>query len=301
MRRTSLWAALLLGCIAAPVGAQAPAPPPVTPAAPPAAPPTAPPTTNARPVETVAPHPVATIETAKGVIKIELYPEEAPKTVENFVTLTKKGFYDGLTFHRVEPGFVIQGGDPSGNGSGGPGYTIPDEQNKTLVHDVGAVAMAKTRQPNSAGSQFYIVISQAAHFLDGKYTIFGKVIEGQDVAEKIAVGDKMTKVAIAEPAPPQPPSAANAAETPSVGAEVTKIVLPALTDRMRSGAFKPSVKATVTIDVDGSHIELIEPSGSPDADRAISDAMKRWEWKPATKDGKPVKTMKQLQIELAIR
>jgi peptidyl-prolyl cis-trans isomerase B (cyclophilin B) len=250
-------------------------------------------------------HLIATIETAKGVIKIELHPDDAPKTVDNFVTLAKKGFYDGLTFHRVEPNFVIQGGDPNGNGTGGPGYTIPDEPNKSLTHDVGAVAMAKTSQPNSAGSQFYIVVGRSAHFLDGRYTIFGKVIEGQDVAERIAVGDKMTKVTVAEVkgvSPGASPAAASQGDSPpTTVAEVTKIVLPALTDRMRSGAFKQSVTATVTVDADGTHTELVEPSGSPDADRAVADAMKRWEWKPATKDGKPVKSMKQIQIELAVR
>jgi cyclophilin family peptidyl-prolyl cis-trans isomerase len=146
-----------------------------------------------------APHPIAVIETAKGVIKIKLFPEEAPKTVENFVKLANKGFYNGLTFHRVEPGFVIQGGDPKGDGTGGPGYTIPDEQDKTLKHNRGAVAMAKSSAPNSAGSQFYIVIDKPAPQLDGGYTVFGQVISGQNVAEKIAKGDKMTKVYIIPP------------------------------------------------------------------------------------------------------
>jgi cyclophilin family peptidyl-prolyl cis-trans isomerase len=144
-------------------------------------------------------HPIAVIETAKGVIKIKLYPEEAPKTVENFIKLANKGYYNGLTFHRVEPGFVIQGGDPKGNGSGGPGYTIPDEKNTKLKHNRGAVAMAKTSAPNSAGSQFYIVINKPAPQLDGGYTVFGQVISGQSVAEKIAKGDKMTKVYIIQP------------------------------------------------------------------------------------------------------
>jgi len=106
-----------------------------------------------------------------GEIRIEFYPEDAPKTVENFVTLAKKGFYDGLTFHRVEPGFVVQGGDPKGNGTGGPGYTIKAEFNKQK-HLRGAVAMARSQDPDSAGSQFYICF-QPAPFLDGKYTVFG--------------------------------------------------------------------------------------------------------------------------------
>jgi TonB family protein len=309
MRRISLWVALLFVGVARAALAQTPPPTPAAPAPAPQTPAPVPavlPPANAKPaaVNPAATHPVATIETSKGAIKIELYPEEAPKTVENFVTLVKKGFYDGLTFHRVVPNFVIQGGDPSGDGTGGPGYRIEDEQNKSLTHDVGAVAMAKTpNQPNSAGSQFYIVIGKPAHGLDGGYTIFGRVIDGQAVAEQIAKGDKMTKVSIAEPEAAPSPTAATGgdATAPATGAEVTKIVLPALTDRMRSGTFKPSVNVTITVDADGTHTELIEPSGNPDADRAVADAMKRWEWKPATKDGKPAKSTKQIQIELVVR
>ena len=133
-----------------------------------------------------------------GDIVIEFYPEDAPKTVENFVTLAKKGFYNGVTFHRVEPGFVVQGGDPKGNGTGGPGYTIKDEFNKQK-HVRGAVAMARTQAPNSAGSQFYITLAPA-HFLDGQYTVFGQVTSGMEVVDKIRVGDKMKSVKIQEPA-----------------------------------------------------------------------------------------------------
>ncbi len=133
-----------------------------------------------------------------GEITIEFFPEDAPKTVENFVTLANKGFYDGLTFHRVEPGFVVQGGDPKGNGTGGPGYNIKAEFNKQK-HDRGAVAMARSQSPDSAGSQFYITLGPA-HFLDGKYTVFGKVTSGMDVVDKIKIGDKMKSVKIVEAA-----------------------------------------------------------------------------------------------------
>ena len=144
-------------------------------------------------------HPIATIVTNKGTIKIKLFPEEAPKTVENFVKLANKGFYNNLTFHRVEPNFVIQGGDPKGDGTGGPGYMIKNEPNKKLKHNVGAVAMANAG-PDTAGSQFYIVIGQPAPHLDnGNYTIFGQVFQGQAVAEKIAVGDRMKTVTITPP------------------------------------------------------------------------------------------------------
>jgi cyclophilin family peptidyl-prolyl cis-trans isomerase len=148
------------------------------------------PSQGAKPVKQTA-----TITMDKGgEIKIEFFPEDAPKTVENFVTLTNKGFYDGLTFHRVEPGFVVQGGDPKGNGTGGPGYKIKAEFNKQ-PHVRGALAMARSNDPDSAGSQFYIVLAPA-HFLDGKYTVFGKVTSGMDVVDKIRVGDKMKSVKI---------------------------------------------------------------------------------------------------------
>ena len=146
--------------------------------------------------------PVAVIQTAKGVIKILLYPEEAPQTVENFIKLADKGFYNGLTFHRVDPNFVVQGGDPKGDGTGGSGNDIKNEANKKLRHNRGAVAMANHGR-DTANSQFYIVLTKPAPFLDekyedgvNKYTIFGQVIVGQDVAEKLAIGDKMTKVTI---------------------------------------------------------------------------------------------------------
>jgi len=133
-----------------------------------------------------------------GEINIEFFPDDAPKTVENFVTLAKKGYYDGVTFHRVEPNFVVQGGDPKGNGTGGPGYTIKDEFNKQQ-HVRGVVAMARTQAPNSAGSQFYITLAPA-HFLDNQYTVFGRVTSGMEIVDKIKVGDKMKSVKIIEAA-----------------------------------------------------------------------------------------------------
>lgn len=150
-------------------------------------------------------HPIATIDTDKGVIKVKLYPEEAPNTVANFISLARKGFYKGLNFHRVEPGFVIQGGDPKGDGSGGPGYAIKNEANKKLKHNRGALAMANAGR-DTAGSQFYIVITKPAPHLDnGNYTIFGQVISGQEVAEKIAVGDKIKNTTIAGAKTPYTP------------------------------------------------------------------------------------------------
>ncbi len=139
---------------------------------------------------------VVRIETAKGTIRFRLYEKEAPVTTGNFAGLVGKGFYNGLTFHRVEPGFVVQGGDPKGNGTGDAGTNIPLEVAPNVKHDgKGVVAMARSQAPNSASCQFYITLGAAPH-LDGGYAVFGKVIEGQQVVDKIAVGDKMTKVTL---------------------------------------------------------------------------------------------------------
>jgi peptidyl-prolyl cis-trans isomerase B (cyclophilin B) len=138
----------------------------------------------------------AKIVTPQGEIVFRFYPQDAPLTVASFIKLARNGFYDGLNFHRVEPGFVIQGGCPQGTGTGGPGYRLKAEFNDRL-HDAGAVAMARSQSPDSAGSQFYICLEDA-HFLDHKYTVFGHVTSGLDVARRIKVGDAM-KVVI-EPA-----------------------------------------------------------------------------------------------------
>jgi peptidyl-prolyl cis-trans isomerase B (cyclophilin B) len=126
----------------------------------------------------------ATLFTSRGMIGLELYPNDAPKTVDNFVRLARTGFYDGVTFHRVIPDFMIQGGDPTGTGSGGPGYTFEDEINDHKV-ERGAVAMANAG-PNTNGSQFFIVTTDAAPWLDGKHTVFGKVTSGMDVVDTIS-------------------------------------------------------------------------------------------------------------------
>jgi cyclophilin family peptidyl-prolyl cis-trans isomerase len=126
----------------------------------------------------------ATLQTNHGGIEVELYPDAAPKTVDNFVKLARDGFYDGLIFHRVIPDFMIQGGDPTGTGRGGPGYQFEDEFNKHKV-DRGALAMANAG-PNTNGSQFFIVTADACPWLDGKHTVFGRVTSGIDVAEKIS-------------------------------------------------------------------------------------------------------------------
>ena len=139
----------------------------------------------------------ATIETDKGDIELKLYPENAPKTVNNFVFLAKEGFYDGVTFHRVIGDFMIQGGDPTGTGSGGPGYKFKDEvKNNPLRHETGVLSMANSG-PNTNGSQFFITHSPQPH-LNGRHTVFGKVVNGMDVVNAIQQGDAMVKVSIQE-------------------------------------------------------------------------------------------------------
>lgn len=136
-------------------------------------------------------NPIVTIEMENGdLIKIELYPEIAPNTVKNYISLVSKGYYDGLIFHRVIKGFMIQGGCPEGTGTGGPGYSIKGEfaQNgfeNNLKHTAGVISMARSMMPNSAGSQFFIMHQDSPH-LDGAYAAFGKVVEGMDVVNKIA-------------------------------------------------------------------------------------------------------------------
>ena len=138
----------------------------------------------------MAKNPIVTFETTAGTITAELYPEIAPNTVNNFISLINKGFYDGLIFHRVIKGFMIQGGDPDGVGTGGPGYSIKGEfaingVENDLKHTAGVLSMARSMMPDSAGSQFFIMHKDAPH-LDGAYAAFGKVIEGMDIVEKLA-------------------------------------------------------------------------------------------------------------------
>lgn len=134
------------------------------------------------------------ISTNKGDIVFTFYPDDAPQHSAAFIKLAEAGFYDGLKFHRVEPGFVIQGGDPEGNGAGGPGYRLKAEFN-THPHVRGTVAMARAASPDSAGSQFYICLDDA-RFLDRQYTVFGQMIDGFEALDAIRVGDTMTKVEI---------------------------------------------------------------------------------------------------------
>jgi cyclophilin family peptidyl-prolyl cis-trans isomerase len=149
---------------------------------------------------------VLKIKTIKGDILVELFDKAEPITAGNFLLLAEAGFFHNLTFHRVVPDFVIQGGDPKGNGSGGPGFTIPDEVSPTIKHDRGILSMAKTSQPNSAGSQFFICTGKAGptgsvSHLDGSYAAFGRVLQGMDVVDKIMVGDRIDDIELVKESP----------------------------------------------------------------------------------------------------
>jgi len=137
----------------------------------------------------------ARIETSRGTIELELYPEHAPKTVNNFVFLAGEGFYDGVSFHRVIDNFMIQGGDPTGSGMGGPGYRFEDEcDGNPLTHETGALSMANAG-PDTNGSQFFITHGPTPH-LNGRHTVFGRVVSGQDVVDAVCQGDVMDKVTV---------------------------------------------------------------------------------------------------------
>jgi len=139
----------------------------------------------------------ALLQTDKGDIKLDLYPQHAPKTVNNFVFLAREGFYDGVSFHRVISNFMIQGGDPTGTGAGGPGYKFEDEvKGNPLKHETGVISMANAG-PNTNGSQFFITHSPQQH-LNGNHTVFGKVTAGQEVVDAISQGDRIVKVEITE-------------------------------------------------------------------------------------------------------
>lgn len=138
----------------------------------------------------------ATIETTQGTIVAELYSKDAPNTVKNFIRLSESGFYDGIIWHRYEPNFVIQGGDPLGNGTGDAGYNIDFEKN-SRTHELGALGVARSSDPNSGSCQFYICLSPV-HSLDGNYVVFGKVLQGMDVVNKIRVSDTIKKISITQ-------------------------------------------------------------------------------------------------------
>ena len=138
----------------------------------------------------------ATLETNKGTIELEIFSDEVPMTAANFVNLAKRGYYNGLTFHRVIADFMVQGGDPTGTGAGGPGYKFGDETKPSLKHDVPGILSMANAGPGTNGSQFFIT-HVPTPWLDGRHTVFGKVLKGQDIVNSIAQGDKITKISFA--------------------------------------------------------------------------------------------------------
>lgn len=227
--------------------------------------------------------PIATIETGKGTIQVELEPTEAPVAVSNFISLAQRGFYDGLTFHRVEDS-LVQGGDPLGNGTGGPGYAIPYEQNRGLKNLKGVIGMARGQERDSAGSQFYLLKKDVPGFDVNGYTLFGRVTSGQEVLDKIVVGDKMTRVSVAVPASYKP-----RAFGPSRDAEPQTLFYPVLPEDLAGRTYSQTVKVKVVVGLTGSaDITLTKPSGDDDVDEAILSAIRQWRWQPALKQGQPV-------------
>lgn len=191
-----LVAALLAGCPKQTAEAPEPLPPAQEPE------PTQPAAEEATPV-TEGTETIVKIATEKGDIICRLFDEQAPITAGNFLLLVDTGFYDGLTIHRRDEGFVIQGGDPQGNGFGGPGFSIPLEVSEELKHGRGVLSMARSENPDSAGSQFFVCLSDNMNVrgLDMSYAVFGEVTEGMDVVDKIAIGDKMTRVTVESESP----------------------------------------------------------------------------------------------------
>lgn len=235
--------------------------------------------------------PIVSLETERGPIVMELYPDEAPETVANFITLVKKGFYNGLTFHRIED-WVAQGGDPKGDGSGGPGYAIKNEPNKNLKHDRGAVGMANSGR-DTGGSQFYIILRKPAPALDGgQYTLFGRVTAGQDIAEKLQKGDKITRATVQEPE--------GYKFGPTREAEPEFVVPATLPPDATNRRYKSTVRVRVEIAPSGTATaELKNKSGDRDVDAAVLEAVRLWKWKPALKNGDPVKSAREFEYDIA--
>lgn len=238
--------------------------------------------------------PIATLETSKGTIQIELEPTEAPVAVSNFISLAQRGFYDNLTFHRVEAD-LVQGGDPLGNGTGGPGYSIPFEQNRGLKNTRGVIGMARGAERDSAGSQFYILKKDVPGFDVNGYTLFGRVTVGLDVVEKIAVGDKITKASVVVP-----PTYKPRAFGPTRNAEPQTLFYPILPQDAASRTYSRAVKVKVAVGATGSvEINLTRGSGDEEIDEAIVAAIRQWQWQPALKTGQPVAQTLEFVYDLA--
>ncbi|MGC4044221.1 MAG: peptidylprolyl isomerase [Armatimonas sp.] len=231
--------------------------------------------------------PLVTMQTSKGTITMDLYPDEAPIATQNFIDLIRKKFYDGLTFHRIED-FVAQGGDPKGDGTGGPGYSIKSEINAILRHGRGALGMANSGR-DTAGSQFYFVKKDSFQLDNGQYTLFGKVTAGMDVVDKLAKGDKIVTVTV---------------ETPQMGptkrAEPDNLAYPVLPDNVSARQFLRTVRVKAQIGVQGgtAKVTLVKGSGDKEIDAAILEALGVWRWSPALVKGEPVVSEQEFTYDL---
>jgi cyclophilin family peptidyl-prolyl cis-trans isomerase len=236
--------------------------------------------------------PQVTITTSKGVVVLELFPNEAPRNVSNLINLAQRGFYKGLKFHRIED-WVAQGGDPLGDGSGGPGYTVENETNRALKHIKGAVGMANAGR-DTAGSQFYILKKDAPQLDNGQYTLVGIVMSGIDVIDKLTDGDVMTDIKVDLPGGYKPKPVG-----PSRSAEASNMVLAILPEDIGSKQLVESIDVEVSVLTNGaSTVKLKRGTGDKNVDDAVLSALGEWVWVPALKDGTPYATTTKWNVDI---
>jgi cyclophilin family peptidyl-prolyl cis-trans isomerase len=223
---------------------------------------------------------------------LELFPNEAPRNVSNLINLAQRGFYKGLKFHRIED-WVAQGGDPLGDGSGGPGYTVENETNRALKHIKGAVGMANAGR-DTAGSQFYVLKKDAPQLDNGQYTLVGIVMSGIDVIDKLAAGDVMTDIKIDLPGGYKPKAVG-----PSRGAEASNRVTAILPEEIASKQITESIDVEISVQVNGaSTVKLKRGTGDKNVDDAVLSALGEWVWVPALKDGTPYATTTKWNVDI---
>lgn len=248
------------------------------------------------PVKPVKPaklqRPLVSITTSKGTISFELFPSEAPRNVANVVNLIQRGFYKGLLFHRIED-WVAQGGDPAGDGSGGPGYTVDNEANRALKHVKGAVGIANAGR-NTGGSQFYILKKDAPQLDTGNYTLVGILISGMDVVEKLSAGDSMTDVTVQLPSGYKSRAVGN-----SHAAEVVQRAYAILPDDIAEKTLVENIDVEVSVAITGlATVKLKRGTGVKSVDDAVLSAMSEWVWTAAVKDGSPYPTVNKYQVDI---
>ncbi|MFM7320575.1 MAG: peptidylprolyl isomerase [Armatimonadota bacterium] len=266
----------------------------------PAAPPAVPgkPAKGVKPAQPPKPkkleRPVMTVATPKGVVRIELFPIDAPRNVANLVSLAQRKFYDSLKFHRIED-WVAQGGDPNGDGTGGPGYTVENERNRALKHVRGAVGMANSGR-DTAGSQFYILKKDAPGLDNGAYTLVGMVISGMEIVDGLAAGDTIQTATVELPSGFKP-----APFGPSRPAEASQLFLPDLPDDIAQRTAAPTVRLAVKVAIDGAAtVVLVKGSGYVDLDDRVLDAIRRWKWSPALRFGQAVPSEERFDYDYVV-